>query len=237
MSEVDAVNIPQHVALIMDGNRRWARKRGLSSLRGHFIGEERIEPVVDRAIELGIKHLTFWAFSTENWKRSKREVQFLLKLFRENLSKTVSHFHQKNVRVRVIGNLSMFPKDIQEETLRWIKKTKDNSKITVNLALSYGGRDELLRAVNRLVKEIRNSKFEIRNLTAETFAQYLDTAGQPDPDLMIRTGGVSRLSGFMLWQMEYAEFYFTDTFWPDFTVEEFDQALAVYQRRQRRFGK
>jgi len=230
-------NLPVHVALIMDGNRRWARKHRFSPFRGHFIGEERIEPVVDRAIELGIQYLTFWAFSTENWKRTKREVQFLLKLYRGNLSKTVSHFHQKNVRVRVIGNLSMFPNDIQKETFKWIEKTKNNTKITVNIALSYGGRDELLRAIVKLVGEIRNSKFEIRNLTAETFSQFLDTARQPDPDLMIRTGGVTRLSGFMLWQMEYAEFYFTDTFWPDFTVEEFDKAIAEYQRRQRRYGK
>ncbi|MCH7951607.1 di-trans,poly-cis-decaprenylcistransferase [Patescibacteria group bacterium] len=237
MGRVDSSNIPQHVALIMDGNRRWARKRGFFPLKGHLAGEERIEPIVDRAIELGIGYLTFWAFSTENWKRTKREVGFLLNIFRDNLSKKVESFHRKNVKINVIGNVSMFPNDIQEKTKAWIEKTKHNSAITVNIALSYGGRDELLRAIVTLAGEIRNSKFEIRNLTEQSFAQFLDTAGQPDPDLLIRTGGEFRLSGFMLWQIAYTELYFTDTYWPDFTPKEFDKAIAEYQSRQRRFGR
>lgn len=237
MGRVDSSNIPKHVAIIMDGNRRWARQRGLSELQGHLEGEKRIEPIVDRAIALGIPYLTFWAFSTENWNRTKREVEFLLNLYRRNLAKTVDRFHRKQVRIRVIGNLSMFPKDIQKQTREWIEKTKDNSKMTVNIALSYGGRDELLRAIRRLSTEVSNLKSQISNLNEERFSTFLDTAGQPDPDLLIRTGGELRLSGFMSWQIAYSELYFTETFWPDFTVDRFDEAVREYQRRQRRFGR
>jgi len=211
--------IPKHIALIMDGNRRWARKKGLSVLEGHKAGEDRIEPIIDCALEWGIPYLTFWAFSTENWRRSQKEVTFLLNLYRKDLSKRVDNFHKKNVKINIIGNLSMFPEDIQEKTRQWVDKTKDNKKITVNIALSYGGRDEIIRAINKLPEQIDN-------LTIEQFSNYLDTANQPDPDLLIRTGGEKRLSGFLLWQLEYTELYFTDTLWPDFTVEEFKKALS-----------
>lgn len=226
-------NIPTHVALIMDGNRRWAKKHGFAIFKGHTFGQDRIEPVVDRAIELGIPYLTFWAFSTENWRRDRKEVEFLLNLFRKNLDKTVGSFHQKNVKLKVIGNLEQFPKDIYQKTIYWVEKTKNNKKITVNIALNYGGRDEIVRAIKRMY----NSEFKIQNLTTDNFEQFLDTARQPDPDLMIRTGGDIRLSGFMSWQMEYAEFYFTPVLWPDFTVSEFDTAIEEYQRRKRNFGK
>jgi undecaprenyl diphosphate synthase len=248
MGKLDSSNIPQHVAIIMDGNRRWARDKGLSPLKGHLEGEKRIEPVVDRAIELGISYLTFWAFSTENWNRTKREVDFLLNLYRKNLAKTVDSFHRKKVRMNVIGNLSMFPEDIQKKTKEWMERTKDNKKITVNIALSYGGRDELLRAVKQLLIEIQDfpkenkfpsgqAGFRIQDLDKDMFARYLDTGGQPDPDLLIRSGGVFRLSGFMSWQIAYTELYFTEKYWPDFRVEEFDRAIVEYQRRQRRFGR
>jgi len=223
----------KHVAFIMDGNRRWAREQGKSSLEGHKIGEERIEPIVDRAIELGISHLTFWAFSTENWKREKEEVEFLMNLFREGLHKRVDAFHKKNVRVNVIGNLAMFPHDIQQMVTEWIKKTKNNKTITVNIALSYGGRDELVRAVRHIVQD--NIAYD--SIDEQVISDHLDTTGQPDPDLLIRTGRVVRLSGFLIWQLEYAEFYFPDVLWPDFTPKEFDKALAWYQEQKRNFGK
>ncbi len=221
--------LPQHVAFIMDGNRRWAKGKGLNQLQGHSKGVDIVEPLVDYAMELGIKYLTFWAFSTENWRRQKREVQFLLKLFRENLSKKVDSFHRKNVKVHIIGNLEMFPKDLQEKTKEWMTRTKNNKKITVNVALSYGGRNEIIRAIHKLP----NSK----TVTKEELENYLDTKGQPDPDLLIRTGGARRLSGFMIWQMEDAEFYFTPVLWPDFTPREFDKALRWYQEQKRNFGK
>lgn len=222
-------NVPKHIAIIMDGNRRWAKTRGLPEFEGHRVGEECIEPIVDSAIELGIKYLTFWAFSTENWYRSKKEVIFLLNLYRHQLNKKVDNFHKKNVRVNVIGNIEMFPKDIREKTRQWMEKTKNNKKITVNFALSYGGRDEIIRAINKLPRQ--------STITQEEFAKYLDTAGQPDPDLLIRTGGEKRLSGFLLWQLEYAELYFTDVYWPDFSPREFAKAIEDFIQRQRRFGK
>lgn len=228
--------LPKHVALIMDGNRRWARKKGLPEFEGHRIGEQRIEPIIDAAIEMGIPYLTFWAFSTENWYRSKKEVAFLLNLYRHDLDKRVDRFHAKNVRINVIGNLSKFPQDLQGKTRKWIEKTKNNTKITVNIALSYGGRDEIIRAVNkwRLKSSSQGSKPE---LTIEELTKSLDTTGQPDPDLLIRTGGEQRLSGFLLWQLEYAELYFTDVYWPDFTKREFQKAIDDYASRIRRFGK
>ena len=228
--------LPKHVAMIMDGNRRWARVKGRPEFEGHRVGEEKIEPIVDVAVELGIPYLTFWAFSTENWHRSKKEVAFLLNLYRYKLNEKVKRFHRKNVRVNVIGNLEMFPQDIRKRTVEWMEKTKNNTKITVNFALSYGGRDEIIRAIEKLRV---NSKLETRNskLSEEEFEKYLDTAGQPDPDLLIRTGGERRLSGFLLWQLEYTELYFTDIFWPDFTPEEFKKSLKDFEDRQRRFGR
>ena len=223
----------KHVAIIMDGNRRWAKKRMLPSLHGHKRGEEAIEPIIDAAIEMGISFLTFWAFSTENWKRSKEEVNFLLRLYRKNLDKKIDRFHKKNVKINVIGNLALFPADIQKKTKEWMEKTKENTKITVNFALSYGGRDEIIRAIKKLAQ----SPKQVNNITIEQFNNFLDTAGQPDPDLLIRTGGEKRLSGFLLWQLEYAELYFTDILWPDFTPEKFQEAVDDFHNRQRRFGK
>jgi undecaprenyl diphosphate synthase len=227
--------IPKHVAFIMDGNRRWAKEHRYPLFQGHRIGESRIEPLIDEAILQGITHLTFWAFSTENWNRTKREVGFLLTLFRTVLNTHVNRFHQKNVKLLIIGDISKFPADIQQKIHGWEEKTKNNTKITVNIALSYGGRDEIIRAINTLRK---NSKFQIPNssVTDKDLEKYLDTAGQPDPDLMIRTGGEKRLSGYLLWQSEYTELYFIETYWPDFTVPEFQKALKEYAQRQRRFG-
>ncbi len=226
-------DFPKHVAFIMDGNRRWAKAKGLSPFKGHILGEDRIEPLIDYAIEKSISHLTFWAFSTENWNRQKQEVDFLLNMFRNDLAKKVDSFHAKNVKLNIIGNLSMFPKDIQEKTYEWMSRTRNNTKITVNVALSYGGRDEIIRALQR----VQTSNMKFNDVTVKSLGDFLDTAGQPDPDLLIRTGGEQRLSGFLLWQLEYAELYFTDTYWPDFTPVEFEKALLEYQHRQRRFGK
>ena len=228
----------QHVAIIMDGNRRWAKKRHLPSFAGHRKGEERISPIIDEAIRLKISHLTFWAFSTENWHRSESEVNFLLNLYRSVLHKKIDGFHKKNVRINIIGNLLMFPKDVQEMTHGWIEKTKNNNKITVNFALSYGGRDEIIRAINKWHSHNQTTKqCNNETITKKDFEIYLDTAGQPDPDLLIRTGGEKRLSGFLLWQLEYAELYFTDDYWPDFTPVEFRKAIEDYYRRQRRYGE
>jgi len=226
------MKLPIHVAFILDGNRRWARKRGLPYIVGHTKGYRRIEPVILHAKKLGIKYLTFWAFSTENWHREKKEVEDLMNIFRKLFkSSMIERLKKEGARIRIIGNLDDFPKDIVEKMRTIIEESKDNSAINVNIAMSYGGRPEILRAVNKMLRD------GIKKVDEETFNKYLYTAGQPDPDLIIRTGGVQRLSGFLAWQSIYSEFYFIDKFWPEFSVKEFDKALSEFADRERRFGK
>lgn len=228
---LDATQLPQHVAIIMDGNRRWARQHGKLPAEGHrYVVDHVIEELVDRCAELGIRYLTLWAFSTENWERDKSELQAMMKLFRYGLKRKVETLHQKGVRLRVLGELDRFPKDIAQASREMIELTQDNDTVTVTFALNYGGRDEIIRAVNRCLAAGQS-------LNEETFGAYLDTAGMPDPDLIIRPGGQLRLSGFMPWQSVYSELYFTDVLMPDFSVDEFDRALQDFQNRQRRFGR
>jgi len=218
--------IPKHVAIIMDGNRRWARQHGLSIIKGHRkVAEEMIERLADFAILKGIAYMTLWAFSTENWQRSKDEVDGIMNLFRETFSTSAEKLHKKGVRVAVIGDLSRFPKDIRDGVDFWVKETRKNKKLVVTFALNYGGRDEIIRAVQA---------------GKENFEDFLDTKVMidlPDPDLLIRPGGEKRLSGFLTWQMVYSELYFTDVLMPDFDEKEFSKALEDYAQRQRRFGK
>lgn len=235
---LDQKNIPQHVAIMMDGNRRWARKRGLAVIAGHAEAVDKtVENLIERAGELGIKYLTLWAFSTENWGREKDEVDGLMNLFRKALMNKVEKFIAQGAKLRLIGDMSRFAPDIQEGMKKAIEASNKNDKIAVTFALNYGGRDEILRAIKKMHEEIRNSSFEIRNLDEKHFSSFLDTAGMPDPDLIIRTGGEQRTSGFLMWSAAYSELYFTDTLFPDFTPAEFDKAIEDYQGRQRRFGK
>lgn len=225
----------------MDGNRRWARKRGLGAVAGHaFATDTIVEQLIERAGELGISHLTLWAFSTENWNRDKDEVSGVLNIFRKALQSKVTRFIEKGARLKHIGDMSRFPVDIREGMLRAIEESKDNTKITVTFALNYGGRDEILRAAHRMISDSANQQVSgsvDQQISEEIFAKYLDTYDMPDPDLIIRTGGEKRLSGFLMWQSAYSELYFTDILFPDFTPEKFDYAIAEYQTRQRRFGK
>jgi undecaprenyl diphosphate synthase len=241
----EQTSFPKHVAIIMDGNRRWARARGKIGYEGHrVVVDEVIEPLVEHCIELGIPYLTLWAFSTENWERDKAELEAMMKLFRYGLKKKTEDLHKKGVRLNMLGELDRFPEDIAEMSRQMIETTKNNDKITVTFALNYGGRDEIIRAANRCLQE-KLLKFEADSeqeevelgFSEENFGQYLDTAGMPDPDLIIRPGGQLRLSGFLPWQAVYAELYFTDVLMPDFNVEQFDLALEDFQNRQRRFGK
>lgn len=238
---LDLSKLPKHVAIIMDGNRRWARAHGMNPIEGHRrVTDDVLEPLVDECIRLGIPHLTLWAFSTENWERDKAELQGMMQLFRYGLNKKTEVLFKKGVKIRVLGELSRFPKDIAETCRRWIDLTKDNDKLTVTFALNYGGRDEITRAVNRLLEAKRASgELESPEFTFKEseLAPYLDTAGIPDPDLIIRPGGQLRLSGFMPWQSVYAELYFTEVLMPDFTPDQFEKALEDYQARQRRFGR
>lgn len=257
---LDKDKMPKHVAIIMDGNRRWARKKGWSAVTGHdFVADKVLEPLVDRAIELGISYITFWAFSTENWERNKREVAGMMRIFRKGLKRSVKRLHEKGARLKILGDIDRFPSDIAKQAREWIEISKDNKKITVSFALNYGGRNEILRVIERLIaakvpqlsgsshltRKVRDDTAGLESLptvsnglvTEDEFEKYLDTHGMPDPDLIIRTGGEQRLSGFMSWQSAYSELYFPETLMPDFTPREFDKAMMEYQRRSRRFGK
>jgi undecaprenyl diphosphate synthase len=223
---------PRHVAFIMDGNRRWARQNKLSLFLGHESGAKKIEPLVDYAMEHRITHLTFWAFSTENWERSEDEVADIMKVFRQALhDPMVRRLQEKRVKVQVIGDLTPFPEDIKRDVEKILEDSKDFDRMTVNIALNYGGRAEILKGIQQLLDSQKSS------VTEQEFSDLLYTAGQPDPDLIIRTGGEQRLSGYLPWQAVYAELYFTPVFWPDFTPEEFGKALEDYENRHRRFGK
>ena len=227
------MTLPKHVAFIVDGNRRWAKKHGLPELSGHRkAADEILRNLVYHAKDRGIKYVTFWLFSTENWKRGTQFYNPLFalienKILQENLKK----YLEDDIRLNLIGDLSKLPKRLREKLEDLEKKSKKNKKITVTFALNYGGRNEIIRAIKKIPAS------EIKKLTEEKFSQYLDTADLPDPDLIIRTGARKRLSGFLLWQSEYAELYLTDRLFPDFTNKEFDKALENFTLRERRYGK
>jgi undecaprenyl diphosphate synthase len=227
-------SLPQHIAIIMDGNRRWARQNKLKIFKGHEkVARENIEDLTRHCISLGIPFLTLWAFSTENWQRDKAEVEAIMDLMRLSFSEGFDEMVKEKVRVKTIGDLSRFPQDIQESVNRFKEINKKDYKITVTFALNYGGRDEIVRAVRQAVA----AGLSLEQLGADELEQYLDTKGIPDPDLIIRTGGEQRLSGFMPWQSVYSELYFTKVLMPDFDIKELDKALKDYQGRIRRFGK
>ena len=223
------MRVPNHIAIILDGNGRWAKKRGMPRSFGHVKGCENLEDICEVAKELGVKYLTVYAFSTENWKRSKEEVDGLMKLFRNYLKKCIKISQKNNMRVKVIGDITAFDSDIQES----IEKLEDFSKDFTDL--HYGSRDEITRAVNRMLEDQKAGKLETP-VSEDTISGYLDTAGLPDPDLMIRTSGELRLSNYLLWQLAYSEFYFTDVPWPDFKKEELVKAIEKYNERDRRYG-
>lgn len=226
-------HVPQHIAILMDGNRRWAKARHLPIVMGHKkVVEERIEELIDHAGKLHIPFITFWAFSTENWNRDKDEVGGIMNLFRWAFAHKAKQLVEKGARLRVIGDISKFDEDIRQNIKHWTKESLKNSAITVIFALNYGGRDEIIRAINKL--QATSNKLQV---TEEVFSNALDTSGIPDPELIIRTSGEQRLSGFMPWQSVYSEFYFTSTLMPDFDAKEFDKALAEFTTRQRRLGK
>lgn len=223
---------PQHVAFIMDGNRRWAKKNKLALFFGHKNGVKLIESITEHAGNKGIKIVTCWAFSTENWNRSKDEVNELMKVFREALSDPmVKRLYENGVKIQILGDISQFPHDIQDGVKHIMDKSGNNKKLILNIALGYGGRQEIISAVNKILAEKKTT------ISEDEFSSYLYTSGLPDPELIIRTGGEKRLSGYLPWQSVYSELYFTDTLWPDFNTQEFDIALEDYENRQRKFGK
>lgn len=228
--------VPEHVAIIMDGNGRWANRRGLPRVAGHKEGMDVVQHIVRAAVRFNIKILTMYAFSTENWKRPKPEVEYLLRLPKTFLNIYLPELIEKNVKINIIGELDTLPIYTKEAVLHAINKTKDNDGLLLNFALNYGGRSEIIRAIKQVMSDVEVGKFEKEQVTEELFENYLYTNSLCDPDLIIRTSGEKRLSNFLLWQSAYSEFWFTDELWPDFTEEMFAQALHDYQTRIRRYG-
>lgn len=232
----------KHVAFIMDGNRRWAKKRHLPLIAGHTKGYQVIEPLIIYAVKREIKYLTFWAFSTENWNRDKKEVMLLMRIFRQIFQgNLINRLHKNGARIQIIGEFAAFPKDIVDDIKAAVEKTKNNTVITVNIGLNYGGRAEILQAVNRLLDSYLSYSIQAKmadkmEVGEDQFSSFLYTKDQPDPDFIIRTSGEKRLSGFLPWQSAYSELYFPEVLWPDFNEMEFEKAISEFEKRKRRFG-
>jgi undecaprenyl diphosphate synthase len=233
---LDPTRIPTHVAIIMDGNGRWARERGLPRVAGHRAGKEAIRQTLEGCRDCGVKILTLFAFSTENWRRPPDEVEALMELLREALREEVDTLVRNKIGFKVSGDLDAMPPEIQEELRRAVDLTRENKELILNLALNYGGRRDIVLAAKRIAREVQANRLSWEAIDEDLFRDYLCTAGLPDPDLLIRTGGEIRLSNFLLWQIAYTELYFCDVYWPDFRKHHLFQAIYEYQRRQRRFG-
>lgn len=234
--QLDMSRIPKHIGIIMDGNGRWAKRRGLPRSAGHRQGAKTLEAIIDCCISLGVEVLTAYAFSTENWKRPEEEVSALMELLYSYLMSAEKRFAEKNVRLTVSGDISKFSDKLQTAIEHAKDVTKEGKALTLNLALNYGGRDEILRAVRGISAEVKSGKINPLDIDEALFASYLDTAGLPEVDLIIRPSGEQRLSNFLLWQAAYSEFWFSDICWPDFTEKDMKAAIIAYQNRDRRFG-
>ena len=238
-SKDDILNhpLPKHIAIIMDGNGRWAKSKGKIRAFGHENGTKSVRTTVENCVQLGIEHLTLYAFSTENWKRPKLEVKTLMRLLISSLKKEIKTLQKNNIRLNAIGDIKTLPTKVYNELMHVIDATKSNTKMTLNLALSYGSRDELTQMVRKIGEKIKNNIISSEKIDESVINQHLYTRNLPDVDLLIRTSGEQRLSNFLLWQIAYAELYFTEVFWPDFSDEDLYKAIASYQKRERRFGK
>lgn len=228
--------VPRHVAIILDGNGRWAKKRFLPRNAGHAAGSKNVEKICSAAWDMGIEYVTMYAFSTENWSRPKEEVDALMKLLYSYLKDCLRTSEKNNMRVRVIGDITRLAPDLQEQIKKLEQFSAKNTGLNFQVALNYGSRDEITRAVTKLAQDVKNGVCDPENIDEQTISDYLDTKGIPDPDLMIRTSGEQRLSNYLLWQMAYTEFYFTDVLWPDFDKKELEKAVEYYRNRDRRFG-
>lgn len=229
--------LPKHVAIIMDGNGRWAKKRLKNRIFGHRQGIKVVKNIIDYSVKRGIKYLTLYTFSSENWQRPQLEVKALMGFLKEYLKKEEDWLVESGIKLNILGNVEKLPEEVKDVLREAKEKTGKCKKMVLNLALSYGGREEIVRAIKKLLTKFEEGKIGKDNVDEVLFEKFLDTAGQPDPDLIIRTSGEYRISNFLLWQSAYTEFYFTETLWPDFTTEEYELALQDYMRRERRFGK
>ncbi len=236
MTKLDPKKLPRHVAIIMDGNGRWAKRHRLARIIGHRKGADSVREIVRACREFGIEVLTLFAFSTENWLRPKREVTALMRLLGDYIDSELQEMIEKGIRLQVIGRPEDLPQRVRNKLEKAKERTKDNSNLILNLALSYGGRSEILRSFQRLLGRLRKGELKDEDLSEEVISCCMDTSGLPDPDLLIRTSGECRVSNFLLWQVAYAEIYFSETLWPDFGKEELLQALLDYEKRERRFG-
>lgn len=230
------MSVPRHVAIILDGNGRWAKSKGMPRNYGHVQGARNVEKMCEIVWNMGIKYFTVYAFSTENWNRPDKEVQALMKLLRNYMKNCVTRAQQNDMRVRVIGDKTRLDMDIQDQIRQLEEATKENQGLNFQIAINYGSRDEMRRAVTQLALDVENGVLQPEQITEETIESYLDTAGIPDPDLLIRTSGEQRISNFLLWQIGYSEFYFTDVPWPAFSKEDLEMAVAAYEKRDRRYG-
>ncbi|MCF6214294.1 MAG: isoprenyl transferase [Flavobacteriaceae bacterium] len=237
VSNIQKGKIPKHVAIIMDGNGRWAKQKGKPRVFGHRNGVKSVQDIVEAAAEIGIDTLTLYTFSTENWNRPKQEISFLMSLLVSSLKKELKTFVKNNIKLQTIGKIDMLPLKVVKELKEVIEKTKNNTRLTLNLALNYGAREEIVNAFKIISKKVVNNNFSIEEIDENIINNHLYTVTLPDVDFLIRTSGEKRISNFLLWQVAYAEFYFTDVLWPDFKKEHFFQAIKEYQKRERRFGK
>ena len=232
---VNVENLPEHIAIIMDGNRRWTKENNLDTASGHKEGAENLKRIAKFANKIGIKYLTVYAFSTENWKRTKEEVGAIMKLLKFYILDFFKSY-DNNIKVRVIGRTDDLPKDIYSEIKKVEEKAKNNTGLVLNIAFNYGGRDEITTATKKIAEKVKNGELNIEDITEELISNNLYTAGQPDPDLLIRTSGEERISNFLTWQISYSEFVFTDKYWPAFSNQDLLETIAIYQKRTRRFG-
>ena len=237
LQNIDVAKLPKHLAIIMDGNGRWAKQQGLLRALGHESGTKSVKVIIEASAKLGIEFLTLYAFSTENWNRPKLEVDTLMKVLINSLKKELTTLQKNNIKLNAIGNIDKLPKSAQKELLDVIDKTKDNTQMTLTLALSYGSREELVTAVRNICSKVKNNIISIDAIDDSIINEHLYTQNLPDVDLLIRTSGEHRISNFLLWQIAYAELYFTDILWPDFKEQDLYEAIVSYQKRERRFGK
>jgi len=237
ISNIQKRKVPAHVAIIMDGNGRWAKSQGKPRVFGHKNGVKSVQIIVEAAAEIGIKVLTLYTFSTENWNRPKQEVDILMGILVSSLRKELKTLTKNNIKLQTIGKIDMLPIRVVKELKEVIEKTKNNTRLTLNLALNYGAREEIVNAIKNISKKVVNNTFSIEEIDENIINNHLYTVTLPDVDFLIRTSGEKRISNFLLWQIAYAEFYFTDVLWPDFRKEHFFEAIEAYQNRERRFGK
>lgn len=230
------MNVPQHIAIILDGNGRWAKAKGMPRNYGHAQGSKNVERICEEAYKMGVKYLTVYAFSTENWSRPKEEVDALMKLLRNYMKTCLKTAAKNRMKVRVLGDKTRLEEDIRTRIDELEKATIDNDGLNFQIALNYGSRDEMIRAMKKMAADCKGGKLEVEDISENVFETYLDTHDIPDPDLLIRTSGELRLSNYLLWQLAYTEFYFTDVLWPDFTKQELEKAILHYNNRDRRFG-